>query len=96
MRTSLRSEISSINILFGLVWIQRSPVLFKKRVTDERIFAQCYTRCGWYRLANNDIVSSILHPVVLGCQVNHRYGLIDLLALYEGRAEIYNSQPSRK
>lgn len=68
----------------------------QRRLTNERIYAQCFTRCGWYRLANNDVVNSILHPVVLGAQVNKRYGLIDPLALYEGRDEIYRVQASQK
>lgn len=62
---------------------------FLKRLTDERIFAQCFTRCGWYRLANNDVVNGILHPVVLATQTNGRYGLIDPLRLYEGKPEIF-------
>ncbi|UNT97387.1 group II intron reverse transcriptase/maturase [Allobaculum mucilyticum] len=61
----------------------------QNRVTEERIFAQCFTRCGWYRLANNDVVNGILHPAVLGARVNHRYGLIGPLHLYQGEPEIY-------
>ena len=68
----------------------------QKRITEERIFAQCYTHCGWYRLANNDVANGILHPVVLASQVQGRYGLIDPLALYEGKPEIFRETNERK
>lgn len=72
---------------------KRLPAYFRKAGLDpkrarsfkfrpDELFAQCYTRCGWYRLANNSIINYILHPVVLETQIPGRYGLIDPLKYY--------------
>lgn len=44
---------------------------------EEYIYAQCYTRVGWYRLGNNQIVNNLLHPYILQLKTRHRMGLIN-------------------
>lgn len=44
---------------------------------EEYIYAQCYTRVGWYRLGNNQIVNNLLHPYILQLKTSHRMGLIN-------------------
>lgn len=62
----------------------------KKPFRPDEVFAQCYTRCGLYRLGNNSIVNFILHPVVLSTQIKGvRYGLLDPLAYYKGKSGLY-------
>lgn len=48
-----------------------------RRQSEEYIFAQCYTRAGWYRLGNNQIVNNLLHPYILQLKTKHRMGLIN-------------------
>lgn len=91
-------------ILKNLLKIRRHrPAYFKNakvkqkilKFRDDEVFAQCYTRCGWYRLAGNSLVNYILHPVVLGTQVPRRYGLIDPLNYYLGKPELYKWEPQK-
>ncbi len=50
--------------------------------THERIFAQCMTRTGWYRLGCNDVVNFILNPKLLNTKTEERPSLVDPLEYY--------------
>lgn len=83
----LRKHLSSYFINAGL-----SPKIARKlRFREDELYAQCYTRCGWYALSNNYVVNNILHPVVLSTRYERvRYGLLDPLKYYEGEEGLYH------
>lgn len=57
---------------------------FRNGFKEERIFAQCMSRTGWYNLASNDVVNFILNPILLGKpnRKKDRPGLVDPLRFY--------------
>lgn len=96
MKTFLKSELGPwvrhrIRVIILKQWKRRGTMIEnlwklnrknRNGFTHERIFAQCMTRTGWYRLGCNDVVNFILNPRLLYTKTEERPSLVDPLEYY--------------